>query len=311
MTLKNQKIAVLKGGPGSEREVSLKSAESVVQALKSLEAEIVEIDVTSVDFVVPTDVLIAVNMIHGTFGEDGQLQAILEKNGVKYTGAGVETSRVAFDKTLSKARFVAENVPTPRSQLLKLDGKDQLALTLPVVVKPPCEGSSVGVHIVHNEDELALALKDARRFGDVTLVEEFIQGIELTVGVLGDEALPIIHIEPVSGFYDINNKYPWMSGTGKTNYHCPADLDAVTTKRVQDAALAAMKAVGVEVYGRVDLMLRGDGEPFVLEINTIPGMTVSSLLPKAASVAGVEFPQLMERIIELSMIARGANKSSD
>lgn len=306
MALANHKIAVLKGGPGSERAVSLKSAESVVEALKSLGAEVVEIDITSTDFTVPGDVVVAVNMIHGTFGEDGQLQALLEKQGVAYTGAGVETSRVAFDKNLSKDKFVAGGVPTPQSQVLKLDGVDQLRLSLPVVVKPPREGSSVGVHIVHTEEELAAALADAKQYGPDTLVEEFVDGKELTVGVIGGEALPIIHIEPVSGFYDINNKYPWMSGTGKTNYHCPADLDIETTQRVQEAALAAMKAVGVEVYGRVDVMLRKDGQPFVLEINTIPGMTVSSLLPKAARVAGLEFPQLMERIIELSLEVRRA-----
>jgi D-alanine-D-alanine ligase len=306
MALANHKIAVLKGGPGSERAVSLKSAESVVEALKSLGAEVVEIDVTSTDFIVPHDVVVAVNMIHGTFGEDGELQAILEKQGVAYTGAGVETSRVAFDKNLSKDKFVAGGVPTPQSQILKLDGVDQLRLSLPVVVKPPREGSSVGVHIVHTDEELVAALADAKQYGADTLVEEFVDGKELTVGVIGGEALPIIHIEPVSGFYDINNKYPWMSGTGKTNYHCPADLDIETTQRVQEAALAAMKAVGVEVYGRVDVMLRKDGQPFVLEINTIPGMTVSSLLPKAARVAGLEFPQLMERIIELSLEVRRA-----
>lgn len=306
MALANHKIAVLKGGPGSERAVSLKSAESVVEALKSLGAEVVEIDITSTDFTVPGDVVVAVNMIHGTFGEDGQLQTLLEKQGVAYTGAGVETSRVAFDKNLSKDKFVAGGVPTPQSQVLKLDGVDQLRLSLPVVVKPPREGSSVGVHIVHTEEELAAALADAKQYGTDTLVEEFVDGKELTVGVIGGEALPIIHIEPVSGFYDINNKYPWMSGTGKTNYHCPADLDIEITQRVQEAALAAMKAVGVEVYGRVDVMLRKDGQPFVLEINTIPGMTVSSLLPKAARVAGLEFPQLMERIIELSLEVRRA-----
>ena len=305
MALANHKIAVLKGGPGSEREVSLKSAESVVEALKALGAEVVEIDVTTRDFDVPEDVVVVVNIIHGTFGEDGELQTILEQKGVAYTGAGVETSRIAFDKNLSKERFIAAGVPTPRSQILQLDGVDQLNLPLPVVVKPPREGSSVGVHIVHTPEELEAALADARKFGSDTLVEEFVDGKELTVGVLGGEALPVIHIEPVSGFYDINNKYPWMSGTGKTNYHCPADLDLETTQRVQEAALAAMKAVGVEVYGRVDLMLRADGQTFVLEINTIPGMTVSSLLPKAARVAGLEFPQLMERIIELSLEVRG------
>ncbi|MEZ0277553.1 MAG: D-alanine--D-alanine ligase [Roseimicrobium sp.] len=305
MTLKNHKIAVLKGGPGSERAVSLKSAESVTEALRSLEADVIEIDVTATEVQVPKDVLIAVNMIHGTFGEDGGLQAVLEKQGVAYTGAGVETSQVAFDKVLSKRKFLEAGVPTPRSQVLQLDGVDTLELALPVVVKPPCEGSSVGVHIVRSKEELASALEDAKKYGPETLVEEYIEGSELTVGVIGDEALPIIHIEPVSGFYDINNKYPWMSGTGKTLYHCPANLDARTTERVQQAALDAMRALNVEVYGRVDVMLRKDGEPFVLEINTIPGMTVSSLLPKAARVAGMEFPQLMERIIALSLKARG------
>ncbi len=307
MTLKNQKIAVLKGGPGSERAVSLKSAESVIEALILLGAVVCDIDVASAAFEVPDDVLVAVNMIHGTFGEDGQVQRILEERRIPYTGAGVETSRIAFDKVLSKEKFIAAGVPTPRSQTLRLDHNDALQIDLPLVVKPPREGSSVGVHIIRNADELSPALDDARKFGNETLVEEFIEGKELTVGVIGNEALPVIHIEPVSGFYDINNKYPWMGGTGKTNYHCPAYLPARTALRVQDVALAAMRALGVEVYGRVDIMLRADGEPFVLEINTIPGMTSSSLLPKAAKVAGIEFPQLMERIIALSLEARRKN----
>lgn len=304
MNLKNCKIAVLKGGPGSERAVSLKSAESVIEALILLGAVVCDVDVTNAKFEVPQDVVIAVNMIHGTFGEDGELQKILEGRGIAYTGAGVESSRLAFDKVLSKEKFIAAGVPTPRSQTLKLDGKDELKLKLPVVVKPPREGSSVGVHIVRTETELTAALADAKKFGPETLVEEFIEGKELTVGLLGDQALPVIHIEPVSGFYDLSNKYPWLSGTGKTNYHCPADLDAATAAMVQTAAMNAMKALGVEVYGRADVMLRADGEPFVLEINTIPGMTVSSLLPKAARAAGIEFPQLCERIIELSLQAR-------
>ena len=304
MTLKNKTIAVLKGGPGSEREVSLKSAESVEEALRTLDADVCPIDVKGPDFEVPADVLLCFNIIHGTMGEDGVLQSLLDSRGIIYTGAGVETSRIAFDKRLSKEKFLAAGVPTPRSQILNLDEPASLSLELPLVVKPPCEGSSVGVHIVRTEEELKKALEDARRFGNTTLVEEFIEGKELTVGVIGTTALPVIHIEPVSGFYDINNKYPWMSGTGKTNYNCPADLDEATTKRVQDAALAAMRSVGVEVYGRVDIMLSKNNEPYVLEINTIPGMTVSSLLPKAAKAVGIEFPQLCERIIELSLEAR-------
>ena len=162
---------------------------------------------------------------------------------------------------------------------------------------------SIGTH-TNPPEELAAALEDARRFGDDTLIEEFIEGKELTIGVLGDQVLPVIHIEPAEGFYDINNKYPWMSGTGKTLYHCPADLDAATTARVQAAALAAFKAAGTEVYGRVDCLLRADGSAFILEINTIPGMTSSSLLPKAAAAVGISFPELCHQIIELSLAAR-------
>jgi len=302
--LSGKTIAVLKGGPGSERAVSLKTAESVVEALHSLGAHVVEVDVTGPEFDVPADTLIAFNTIHGTFGEDGQLQAICEARGLRYTGAGVETSRIAFDKALTKEKFIAAGVPTPRSQIFRLDGSDTLSIDLPLVVKPPREGSSVGVHIVRTPEELETALEDARRFGDDTLIEEFIEGKELTIGVLGDQVLPVIHIEPAEGFYDINNKYPWMSGTGKTLYHCPADLDEAITQRVQAAALAAFKAAGTEVYGRVDCLLRADGSAFILEINTIPGMTSSSLLPKAAAAVGISFPELCHQIIELSLAAR-------
>ena len=299
-------IALLKGGPGSERAVSLKTAESVAEALRSIGAQVVEVDVTGPDFEVPADTFIAMNLIHGTFGEDGQIQAILEKRGIRYTGAGVESSRICFDKALSKQRFIAANVPTPGSQDYVLDGPEPLGIGLPLVSKPPREGSSVGVSICRTQEDLDKALVEARKFGTTTLVEDFIEGKELTIGILGDQVLPIIHIEPVEGFYDMNNKYPWMTGTGKTLYHCPADLDAGTTRRVQDAALAAFRSCGTEVYGRVDIILRAsDNAPFVLEINTIPGMTSSSLLPKAARAVGIEFPELCARIIELSIAARG------
>lgn len=304
LDITGKKIAVLFGGPGSEREVSKKTAESVVAALKTRGAEVVEVDVTGPDFTVPEGTFIAMNLIHGTFGEDGQIQAILEERHIPYTGAGVQSSRIAFDKALSKDKFIAAGVPTPRSQNYKLDGSEPLSISIPLVSKPPREGSSVGVNICRTEEEWAKGIEEARKFGSTTLVEEFVEGKELTIGILGDQVLPIIHIEPVEGFYDINNKYPWMTGTGKTLYHCPADLDEATTKRVQDAAFAAFQSCGTEVYGRVDVMLRNDGEPFVLEINTIPGMTSSSLLPKAAAAVGIDFPALCVRIIELSLAAR-------
>ncbi len=303
LDITGKKIALLKGGPGSERHVSIKTSESVAEAQRSLGAEVVEVDVTGPEFDEPEDAFIAMNLIHGTFGEDGRIQALLETHGVRYTGAGVKSSHIAFDKALSKECFIAAGVPTPRSQMYQLDGSEPLTISLPLVSKPPREGSSVGVNICRTEEEWQKAITEAKKFGTTTLVEEFIEGKELTVGILGDQVLPIIHIEPVEGFYDINNKYPWMNGTGKTLYHCPADLDEETTKRVQAAALAAFKSCG-EVYGRVDVMLRADGSPFVLEINTIPGMTSSSLLPKAAKAVGIEFPELCVRIIELSLAAR-------
>lgn len=304
LDITGKKIAVLWGGPGSERAVSEKTAESVAEALRSKGAEVLEVDVKGPDFDVPEDVLVAMNLIHGTFGEDGQIQAILEERGIPYTGAGVESSRVAFDKAQSKERFLAAGVPTPRSQIYPLDGSEPLELSLPLVSKPPREGSSVGVSIANTPEEWDAALEEARKHGESTLVEEFVEGKELTVGILGDQVLPVIHIEPVDGFYDIKNKYPWMTGEGKTLYHCPADLGEETTQRVQEVAGAAFRACGTEVYGRVDVMLREDGEPFVLEINTIPGMTSSSLLPKAARAVGIEFPDLCVRIIELSLAAR-------
>lgn len=304
LDITGKKIAVLFGGPGSEREVSKKTAESVIAALKEKGAEVAEVDVTGPDFEVPADALIAMNLIHGTFGEDGQLQVLLEERGIPYTGAGVNSSRIAFDKARSKEQFIAAGVPTPRSQNYKLDGSEPLAISIPLVSKPPREGSSVGVNICRTEAEWAAAAEEAKKFGSSTLVEEFVEGKELTIGILGDQVLPIIHIEPVDGFYDINNKYPWMNGTGKTLYNCPADLDEATTQRVQDAAMAAFKSCGTEVYGRVDIMLRHDNEPFVLEINTIPGMTSSSLLPKAAQAVGISFPDLCVKIIELSLAAR-------
>ncbi len=304
--ISGKKVAVLFGGPGSERRISEKTGEGVADALRSLGAEVVPVDVNGADFVVPDDAFIAMNVIHGTFGEDGQIQAILEQRGIRYTGAGVEKSRVAFDKNLSKEKFLAAGVPTPRSQVFKLDGIDTLQLELPVVVKPPREGSSVGVHVCRTAEEFAKATEAAKQFGSDTLVEEFIEGRELTVGILGDEVLPVIHILPVDGFYDINNKYPWLNGSGKSEYDCPAKLNADTTREVQMAAMEAFRAVGVEVYGRVDVMLReSDQKPFVLEINTIPGMTPTSLLPKAAAAVGISYPDLCERIIELSLQARG------
>jgi D-alanine-D-alanine ligase len=298
-------IAVLMGGPGSEREVSLASGRAVLKALLAAGKNAVGVDVTSREVSLPAATVLAFNVIHGTFGEDGELQAQLEALGVAYTGAGVASSRLAFDKCASKERFLAAGVPTPASETVDVAAGLVLPkMRAPLVVKPPCEGSSVGVHIVMDQTGIAAAMLDAARYGKQVLVEQFIAGKELTVGILADAALPVIQIAPRGGFYDMNNKYPWMGGGGGTDYHCPAELDEATTRRVQEAALGAHRALGVEVYSRVDVLLDQDGDPYVLEVNTIPGMTESSLLPKAAAAAGYDFTQLCLRIVELSLQAR-------
>ncbi len=302
---KNSLIAVLMGGPGSERKVSLASGNAVLEALKGEGLNAVPVDVTTRELSLPEGTALCFNTIHGTFGEDGEMQAMLDALGVPYTGAGAESSRIAFDKVASKRVFTEHNVPTPASETVDCSAGAKLPeMPLPYVVKPPREGSSVGVHIVHNEADAMAAMEDAAKYGDEVLVEQFVDGLELTVGVLDGVALPVVHIAPRSGFYDMKNKYPWMDGEGGTDYYCPADLDEATTVAVQDAALAAHCALGVEIYSRVDVLLDSDGKPYVLEANTIPGMTASSLLPKAAKVAGYEFGPLCEKIADLSLKLR-------
>ena len=303
--IRSKKIAVLMGGPGSERRISLASGTAVLQALRSLGLNAQAVDVTGTTLDLPAGTDLAFNVIHGTFGEDGQLQELLESLGIAYTGAGVQSSRRAFDKNLAKVAFLGAGVPTPRAEIMDVSGGARLpSMAPPFVVKPPCEGSSVGVHIVREPAEAAAAMLDAANYGDQILVEEFIAGKELTVGILNDQALPIVHIAPRDGFYDLANKYPWMSGAAGSDYHCPADLDEATTRAVQDAALAAHRALGVEIYSRVDVLLDASNRPWVLEANTIPGMTETSLLPKAAAATGLAFPELCLRIAELSLALR-------
>ena len=299
--LENKRIAVLKGGPGSERQISLASAAGVAGALRELGAEVIEVDVAGPGFEVPKGVDLAFNIIHGTFGEDGQVQRELDAHGIPYTGEGALGSELAFDKLKSKARFVQRGVPTPKFE--KIPAHATPAMPLPYVIKAPCEGSSVGVFIVKTQEEVAPAVQEAARYAPELLVEEYVEGRELTVGVLDGIALPIIEIRPRVGFYDFANKYPFLDPTGKgaADHYCPAALDEETTRRIQELALAAHRALDLEVYSRVDFLLRPNGEALVLEINTIPGMTQASLLPEAASVAGISYPKLCERIAELSL----------
>lgn len=295
-------VAVLAGGPGSERDVSLASAKGVAEALEGHVGHVTLVDVKGPGFDLPDGTDIAFNVIHGTYGEDGTLQAELEERGVLYTGARRASSGLAFDKILSKNAFIEAGVSTPLSEVVMI-GSGKVSpgeIGIPCVVKPPREGSSVGVHLVHSDAEWDTAIEDASKYSPDVLVEQLITGKELTVGVLGDQVFPIIHIQPRSGFYDISNKYPWMTGEGGTDYFCPADLSESVTARVQEEALKAHKSLGIEVYSRVDVLLSEDETPYVLEVNTIPGMTESSLLPKAAKAAGIDYANLCLKIIKLS-----------
>lgn len=300
MTNLPKKIAVLMGGPGSERDVSLATGRGVAKALRSLGVEVVEVDVRNENFELPKDVDLAFITIHGTFGEDGQLQKILEERGVPYTGEGVEESRAAFDKILSKEKFREHDVVTPEWEVIQAG--ERPTISIPLVVKPPRQGSTVGVVIVKDAGALDAALAEAGKYDRKLLIEKFVQGRELTIGVLGDQALPILEIIPKGGFYDFNNKYPFLNpqAGGAAEHVCPAKIDPTKTKHIQELALRAFRALGLVVYARVDVLLSDSGDPFVLEANTIPGMTEASLLPEAAAAAGISYVDLCARIIGLS-----------
>ena len=292
--LKGKKVAVVMGGPGAEREVSLRSGLAVAKAVAEAGADSELVDVIGTDVVLPAGIDLVFNMIHGTFGEDGALQEILDRLGVPYTGEGAEGSRVAFDKILSKERFAAAGVPTSAWSILRAG--EPLLKDPPFVLKAPRQGSSVGVHIVKTPAQAKAALDDCLRFGEQVLLEDFFVGRELTVGILGDIALPVVEIVPHEGFYDYEHKYT----KGASDYFVPAPIGEDATRAVQKAALEAHRALGLEVYSRVDILLAADGSLNVMEINTIPGMTETSLLPKAASVIGLSFPALCDRIAEIS-----------
>lgn len=298
--LTRHKIAVLMGGPGSERAVSMRSGEGVVAALQTLGADVVPVVVDDSKFELPADTTIAFNAIHGTFGEDGQVQRELESRGVRYTGEGVAGSELAINKIASKQCFLERGVPTAPFEVLRAGAAP--TLPLPLVIKAPREGSSVGVYIVREQAELAPAMEKAWKHDQELLAEQFIPGRELTVGIIGDTALPIIEIVARQDFYNFENKYPFLNpNAAGADHFCPAALDEATTSLIQAIALAAHRALGLQVYSRVDLLLTDKNEAYVLEVNTIPGMTPSSLLPEAAAAAGLSYPQLCARIIERSL----------
>src|SRR5260370_10591487 len=269
---------------------------------------VVDGDVRDENFPLPKDVDLDFITIHGTFGEDGQLQKILEDRGIPYTGDGVEESRTAFDKILSKEKFQRHSVVTPEWEVVEVGQRPEIPV--PLVVKPSRQGSTVGVVIVKNQSELESAMKEAGKYDRKLLVEKFVSGRELTIGILGDQALPILEIIPKGGFYDLTNKYPFLNpqAGGGAEHVCPAKIEERLTRKIQDLALRAYRSIGLRVYSRVDVLLPENAEPSVLEVNTIPGMTEASLLPEAAAAAGIKYDELCLRIIELSRARREGAK---
>jgi D-alanine-D-alanine ligase len=292
------KITVMLGGPSAEREVSLRSGAAVAAALRSLGHEVHELDPGNEAWILPRTPDVVFLALHGTYGEDGTVQRRLDELGVVYTGCDAEASRIAFDKVLTKRRCVDAGIPTPEFLVVaSVKAAWPEGWQPPLVVKPVRQGSSVGLQFVENTGAWQNALTEAMKFDSEVLVEEKIVGSECTVGILADEALPVVEVRPKVGSYDYRNKYT----AGRTEYFCPAPLDAVTTRRVQEAALGAFKAVGGRNYARVDVMVRANGEPVVLEVNTLPGMTETSLLPKAAAAAGLNYAQLCQRMVDLAL----------
>ncbi len=247
--------------------------------------------------------------LHGKFGEDGRIQSLLELRGVNYTGSGVTSSAMAMDKNISKIMFNHYNIPTAKwlmlkkgiSEAVKVDESIKLQIGYPAVIKPNDEGSTVGLSIVQPDVEdvqLGKALEDAFAYSDHVMAEEYIDGRELTVAILGDQSLPVVEIKPKSGFYDYVHKYT----KGFTDYFCPADLPEKLAIDIREKAMIAHRSLGCSVYSRVDFRLNSRGESYCLEVNTLPGMTELSLVPKAAGASGIQFEELLNRIIELSLI---------
>lgn len=287
---------MLKGGISAERDVSLKSGSAIANALKSVGYDVTEVDVVSKDFTIPGGIEAVFIALHGTFGEDGGAQARLEELGVPYVGAGVEASRIAFDKLLTEQVLQKAAVPVPQSETLRAG--QARTLPLPVVVKPPREGSSVGCHLVFDEADWDEAFAEALIHDEDVLVQRFISGREFTVGIVADDVLPVVEIVPESGWYDYAAKYE----ADTTRYEVPAELDPKKSAEMQAMALKTFEALGCRGFGRVDFRMTPEGGLYVLELNTIPGFTSHSLLPKAAAAAGIDFSALCSRIVQTASL---------
>ena len=302
------RVGVLMGGYSSERPISLKSGTAVFEALKQSGCQVSALDITAEDeneisqLIGQAKIDVAFIALHGRLGEDGTIQAILEHLKIPYTGSGVKASQLALNKSLAQQIFQQNNLPVPKHVVLSPDDKSSAEQVinqlggLPIVVKPTCEGSSIGVTVVRTPQQFSEALAAAFQYGPEVLIERFIEGKELTVGILGDEFLPVIEIRPKNPFFDFKAKYQ----SGMTEYIIPAQISEKVAQQVGQTALKAHRVLGCRDFSRVDVMLNGSGNFYILEINTIPGFTSTSLLPKAAKQAGLEFAQLCLLLIQMA-----------
>ncbi|MFY0570395.1 D-alanine--D-alanine ligase [Archangium lansingense] len=300
--LKRKRVGVLFGGLSSEREVSLRTGAAVSKALRGLGYDVVDIDVGK-DLparLAAEKVEVAFIALHGRYGEDGCVQGLLECMFIPYTGSGVMASSLGMDKVFAKQVFIAHGIPTPPYRAFRTGDEaraaaDSLPFGFPVVVKPSREGSSVGVFICKTRDEYLTAVEAASKLAGSILVEQYIKGREVQGGVLDNEALGVIEVVAAREFYDYQAKY--QSG-GTTQYLFPAPLPPDQYERVNQVCLAAHRALECSGGSRSDVILTPSGEVFLLEINTLPGMTESSLLPKIAAGRGIDFPGLCERLLQ-------------
>jgi D-alanine-D-alanine ligase len=328
------KIIVLTGGTSPEREISLRSGKAITDGLRAKGHEVFAIDpafgtnqpkseqqlftfdplekrisndsyIKCINSNLFDDCDIIFIALHGKWGEDGTVQSLLDLKGLKYTGSGVLSSAIAIDKSLTKILFQHYHINTPKWLTVNGNGYEITSLQervikligLPCIVKPNDQGSTVGFSLVKRIDELESAIKLALKFSPRTLIEEYIQGRELTASILGKEVLPIVEVKPKHELYDYECKYT----KGMTEYFCPASLDENLVKQIEHQSLLAFEACECKAFARVDFMLNDKNELFCLEINTIPGMTDLSLVPMAAKSVGIDFPELVQKIVELSL----------
>lgn len=307
-----KRIAVLMGGRSAEREVSLRTGKAIYEALreKDFDAITIDVDENIVENLKQQKVDLVFLALHGKYGEDGTIQGLLEMLNIPYTGPGVLASAIAIDKIMTKKVLVFSGIPTPRYIFIsrqefavkndKIINHIKSELGLPVVVKAPTQGSSIGVTFVHREEDILPGIRLALEYDDEVLIEEMIKGIEVTASILGNRdpvALPLVEIISATGIYDYEAKYT----AGMSDHIIPARLPEDVLKTVQQIAIQTYKAIGCRGLSRVDFIISENLKPYVLEVNTMPGMTATSLYPDAGRAAGLEFPDLVAKIVELAL----------